>query len=587
MNPVLAAVLIIALVLILSAAGAAGYFAYRAGLVDTILPGTEIAGIDLGGMTAREAGVALLRLGAEKYDGLTVTAELPLDNTLTISAWEAGLSYSAGDAAEAAWQYGRTGDRLADTLTWLKAEYYGKNTFSWDGELQVSLDEQAVRDIVAAAAVSIDEQLLRSGIDISETEIRITKGASGLTLDEEAVTAQFIDALLSGRGGSFTYESEPDPDETFDFQGLYDELYAEKAEARIYYARDYDAEGHIIAPLEQADYKPLYDRMKPENRPEETRVIPELPEGIEFGDQPYVITRSVVGISFDVAAAEAAWAAAGYGETVTIPLTVDAPERSTEDYEAMLYADVLSKNWSQFRWKLRDSYLEECRTAYFGSTDNRVSNLRKACEILNGMVLMPGEVFSYNEALGERTPENGWLTATAYANGETRQEYGGGICQVSSTLYNAALYANLQILERECHQFQVTYLPWGMDATVSWGWPDLKFRNDKDYPIRIVAWLDEESKDVCIRIVGTDVDHIYVLMRFNNWQYYDDTDTYHDAKGNPLAVGMQAGTWRELYHDGEDYTQVKPFSETYEAFSTYHYHTEDIERRNVPVHKDE
>ena len=586
-NPAVTAVLILLLVLLLSALGGAGYLTYRAGLVDTILPGTEAAGIPLGGLTYQEAAQELLRLGAEKYDGLSVTASLPLDNTLTISAWEAGLRYSARDAADAAWSYGRTGDRLADTLTWVKAEYLGKNSFDWDGDLQVSLDELAVRSIVEAAAVSIDEQLLRSGIDIADSEIRITKGASGLTLDEEAVTRRFIDALLSGQGGTFTYESEPDPDEKFDFQGLYDELYAEKAEAHIYFARDYDAEGNIIDPLEQPDYKPLYEGMKPEKRPEETRVIPELPEGVEFNGQPYVITRSVVGVSFDVAAAEAAWAAAGYGETVTIPLKVEEPEMSTEDYEDMLFADVLSKNWSQYRWKLRDTYLEECRTTYFGSTNNRVSNLKKACDILNGIVLMPGEVFSYNDALGERTAEAGWLPAPAYANGEVRQENGGGICQVSSTLYNAALYANLQILERECHQFQVTYLPWGMDATVSWGWPDLKFRNDKDYPIKIVAWVDEEAKDVCIRIVGTDTDHVYVLMRFNNWQYFDDTDTYHDAKGNPLAVGMQAGTWRELYHDGEDYTAVKPFSETYEAFSTYHYHTEDIERRNVPLKKDD
>ena len=128
-NPAVTAVLILLLVLLLSALGGAGYLTYRAGLVDTILPGTEAAGIPLGGLTYQEAAQELLRLGAEKYDGLSVTASLPLDNTLTISAWEAGLRYSARDAADAAWSYGRTGDRLADTLTWVKAEYLGKNSF--------------------------------------------------------------------------------------------------------------------------------------------------------------------------------------------------------------------------------------------------------------------------------------------------------------------------------------------------------------------------------------------------------------------------------------------------------------------------
>ena len=145
---------------------------------------------------------------------------------------------------------------------------------------------------------------------------------------------------------------------------------------------------------------------------------------------------------------------------------------------------------------------------------------------------------------------------------------------MSSTLYNAALYSNLEIMERECHYFQVGYLPWGMDATVSWGWPDFKFRHDQNYPIKIVAWVDDEANECCVQIKGTDEDHTYVLMRFNNWKWYekiDDTDKVQ-------AIGMEAATWRQVYHDGDDYTDpnVKPISETYEAYSRYHYHTEDI-----------
>ena len=574
MNPVAAAVLIILLLLILGLAGAAGYVTYRVSLVDTVFPGTEVAGIPLGGLTRQEAAAQLLQLGAEKYDGLSVTARLPLDNTLTISAWEAGLRYDAQAAADAAWEYGRTGNTLVDTITYLKAEYLGKNDFSWDGELNVSLDEQAVRSIVAQAAVSIDEQLLQSGIDIADGEIRITKGASGLTLDEEAVTAQFVASLLSGSGQGFTYESEPDPDEQFDFQSLYDELYAEKAEARLVYAKDYGVQVER-SPAIIADKSAQTDAGTDETGEGQAETpapaYPPLPEGFDFNGKPYGVTRSVVGVSFDVAAAEQAWAQASYGDTVVIPLVIDEPEMTTEDYESMLFADVLSKNWTMVRLNLIPDMIGEARTSAAGSTNNRISNLKKACGLLNGIEIMPGETFSYNPALGERVPEAGWLPATAYADGEVRQEYGGGICQVSSTLFNAVLYSNLEIVERECHQFKVGYLPAGMDATVSWGWPDFKFRNNKEYPIRIVAWYDDDTREVCFQIRGTDTEHQYVIIKYNEWKLFDDAD---EENPEPKFSGYGAWIGRFIYNDGDDFNTAPalPGSPNYEAYSKYKLH---------------
>ncbi len=559
--------LILVLLLLLGALGAGGYLAYRVSLVDTVFPGTQVAGIPLEGMTRDEAARALLALGAEKYDGLTVTAQLPLDNTLTVSAWEAGLTYSADEAADAAWRYGRSGDLLADTLTYVKANWMGKNDFSWDGQLQVSLNEQAVRDIVARAAVSIDEQLLRSGIDFGETEIRITKGASGLTLDEETVTQQLIAALLSGSREDVVYESEPDPDEVFDFRTLYQELFAVKADAKLLYARDYGVQVERSAAIlsDEAAAAALKAAKKDEaqNTAEEPATYPALPEGFDFNGKPYGVTRSVVGVSFDVNAAERAWAEAAYGETVVVPLNIERPEVTTEEIEAKLFADKLSKNWTMVRLYNAD-YCDECRTSLAGSKPGRISNVKKACGLLNGIQIMPGEVFSYNLALGERVPEAGWLPAPAYANGEVRQEYGGGICQVSSTLYNAVLYANLEIVERECHQFQVGYLPPGMDATVSWGWPDFKFRNDKDYPIEIVAWVDDATNQCCVQIKGTDTDHLYVVMHYSPGENVDES--------TGKKIGTAAATYRWVYHDGDDYTKDPPISRDWEAYSKYKFH---------------
>lgn len=565
------------LLIALGACAAAGVIIHRASLADTVLPGVRVGDVDLSGMDRQQVSAALQALGAEKYDGLTVTARLPLDNTLTVSAHDARLAYSVEQPAQAAWNYGRDGSLLQNAVTWFKAVRMGSTDFAWDGDvLDVVIDEDAIRAIVADAAVSINEQLLTSGVDISDGEIRVTKGASGLTLDQEAVTAQLKAALLSGEGGEFTYEAAPEADEMFDFQSIHDELYAEKVEAHLYLSTDYDEDGQIIP------WEPWASTKKDRRREKPAREIPELPEGFDFGGELYKITQSQVGVDFDVARAEELWAAASYGDTVTVPLIVTEPDMSTEDYENMLFGDVLSKNWTMAKIYQRD-YAGECRTSLRGSTTNRISNVKMACAKIDGVILMPGQVFSYNETVGKREESAGWLPAPAYANGEVRQEAGGGICQVSSTLYNAVMYADLEVVERQCHQFQVGYLPWGMDATVSWGWPDFKFRNNNQYPIKIHAWVDEDTNECCVQILGTDTEHIYVIVRFSYAERFDTTGRYHDANGNALSVGMNAATWRQYYHDGEDYATTKPFDEVYEYYSQYDYHSEDIAARNVPL----
>lgn len=560
--------------------------------VDTIYPGVQVADIDLSGMTRNEARDKLLELGHERYDGYAVTANLPLGNTLSMSSADAGMRFSADTAANAAWNYGR-GDGLFGALVkYIQCRYLGKCGFTYEGNLfDVTLDEAKMHSIIDAKAVDINAQLLESSIVIGEDSITLLKGASGMTLDTESVFTSFRDAFLSGSSTSFTYESAPDPDESFDFQALYDDIYSEVAEAELLYNPDIVTtdpgkdDGKGEKPTATPTPTPA-----PSDAPEAS-ATPEASPGttpgtdasqVDFNGEPFIVTQSSVGRTFDVAAAEKAWAAASYGDTVTIPMTVTKPEHTTEEINAMLFRDELSKNWTMVRLWNRD-YCSEVRTSLSGSSANRISNVKKACELLDGLVLIPGQTLSFNETLGERTEANGWLPATAYANGEVRQEYGGGICQVSSTLYNAALYANLEIVERACHQFQVGYLPWGMDATVSWGWPDFKFRNDAEYPIKIHAWVDEEANECCIQILGTDVKHQYVLMRFNNWEVFDETGTYHDASGNPLSVGMAAATWRMVFNDGDDYNTATPISEEYEAYSTYNYHTEDIEARNVPL----
>src|SRR5699024_10646494 len=119
------------------------------------------------------------------------------------------------------------------------------------------------------------------------------------------------------------------------------------------------------------------------------------------------------------------------------------------------------------------------------------NNLDLACKAINGTILNPGEIFSFNDVVGERTAAKGYLPATVYVTGgASAEELGGGVCQVASSIYYCSLFLNLEQVHREPHMYAVTYVDYGMDATVYWGSIDYQFRNTLDYPIKIQANID-------------------------------------------------------------------------------------------------
>ena len=128
------------------------------------------------------------------------------------------------------------------------------------------------------------------------------------------------------------------------------------------------------------------------------------------------------------------------------------------------------------------------------SSSNRLENIRLAISFINGTCLEPGETFSFNKTVGERTTARGFKTAPAYSSGEVTQEVGGGICQVSTTLFNAAVKANLTINERNAHSLTVSYVDVGKDAAVDWGNKDLKFTNSTDENVYICCYLSDDKR---------------------------------------------------------------------------------------------
>lgn len=183
-------------------------------------------------------------------------------------------------------------------------------------------------------------------------------------------------------------------------------------------------------------------------------------------------TESEEGISFDVKEAEKIIEEnLKNSKEYFIPLTIVKPNPTTEELDKSLFGDCLG------------TYT----TRYNPGEIGRTKNVNLAAKSINNIVLKKGDVFSYNNILGERTEARGYSGAKVYAGGEVVDGLGGGICQVSSTLYNAVLFADLTVVSRTCHSLPVAYVPLGRDATVSYGSIDFKFKNPYDDPIKISA----------------------------------------------------------------------------------------------------
>jgi vancomycin resistance protein YoaR len=237
------------------------------------------------------------------------------------------------------------------------------------------------------------------------------------------------------------------------------------------------------------------------------------PTNATFDQKTFEAVEGVDGYGFDVTEAQNKLKQASYGSTVEIPFTAIPPEITAENLTSMLYRDELA------------TY-----TAVADSNSDRNTNLRLACEAINGMILFPGQVFSYNSALGERTPERGYKLGPSYSGNKTVMTYGGGICQVSSALYYCTLVAEMETLVRKNHGFAPAYIPLGMDAAVSWGYLDFRFRNTSNYPIRIDATADRGS--VTVTLVGTNEKDYYVELEYETLRTEDYSVTYQTMQPN-------------------------------------------------------
>lgn len=216
------------------------------------------------------------------------------------------------------------------------------------------------------------------------------------------------------------------------------------------------------------------------------------------------------------------------------------------------------------------------QTEYSTSAYGRRYNIWKMATIINGVTIQPGETWSINDTAGPRTYDRGWQGAPGIEDGQYKDQAGGGICQTNSTLYNAIIRADLEVVDRTHHSWPLSYIDPGLDATISTGAPDFKFKNNTDSPVIIHAKCDGQAKTIEISIYRSAMDYkLDFTSNVISTSYTDAVKTQYDPSMTPgTSRQIQAShpkivveVYKHVYDlDGNEIETVKLPTETYRAF---------------------
>jgi len=309
-------------------------------------------------------------------------------------------------------------------------------------DIEFYLNPTALQTIIAEITEVYNEGLDSSVPEIFEDRIVFTKGAGQVNANEEYL-------FELAYAGLFTSLESGDPVEV-----------------------NYTLRGDISIIFEILDLR------------EEIFIEP---VSAEFNPETISATECVTGVDFDPIEAARVIGGLEAGETTTLYFEFTEPELTQGYLDSMLFRDLIGR-----------------RTTHAAGGSGRLTNITIANEAIHGMILLPGEEFSFNETVGPRTRERGFQTATILSGGQFIPGIGGGICQTSSTIFAAIRPSELLVTERRPHGRPINYLPPGWDATVAWGHIDFRFVNNTDFPLRIDITL--EYRTVLAEVWGTIVD---------------------------------------------------------------------------------
>ena len=477
-----------------------------------ILENVTVAGIDVGGLTRSQAESMVQSVTDNTFPVQDMVVQFP-EGELRLSPDTTGVKLNVKAAVKAAYDFGRTGSQAQQKAAYERAQTQG-HTIALLPYLE--LDKDQIRKAVEEYAASHTSTY-------TEPTWWLEGEKPDLTLREEDGQEPVLQTLMITMGT---------PGVSMDADKICDKIL--DAYSLNLFLVEYTETDPSSLPS-KPDLQELYDAcyIAPVNSTMDQQTYKEIPGSY--------------GCDLDIAAAQELIDIASPGETVAIPLRLITPG---VDEESMLFQDILG-------------YCESPHT----TNEDRNANLRMVCQYLNGLILDPGEEFSYNDSVGERTTERGFRPAPAYSGTKLVDSIGGGVCQGSSTLYYAALLADMEIVFRINHGFPVNYLPWGLDATVNWGGPDLKFKNSSNYPVMLKAEVSDGYMKMWI--MGTEERDYYSKLDFEITGYITPNEVieehgpdsgYYDGQVlEPGTTGYTIRSYRYRYDRETDELISKDF----------------------------
>ncbi len=497
-----------------------------AGSRQTILPNVTVAGVDVSNMTIDQAQAAVETAVSRQKEGIALS--LTYEGMSETMDMEE-LEVDAVQSARDAFQVGRGNFFTGGPV--LAAHMLGMSS---QVPMALPADEPALSGLLDRMEQTVAAGTENAAYHIEGDRLVMTKGAPVASVDWEKArndAAQSLQEAFAERSGGTEQVNKTTV------------LSATKSEVQ---EPDFDA-----------IHRELYQEVK----------------DAQLDPQTMAVSDHAAGVDFDVQALRTAYQAAKAGETFSIPAQVTQPKVTREDLESKLFRDILG----------------EGTTTVSGSA-NRKHNVKLAASACNGVILLPGEEFSYNTCTGSRTAEAGYKEAPIYAGNRSEDGIGGGVCQPSSTIYFAVLHTDLEIVERWAHGFNTGYVKPGMDATVYFGVQDFRFRNSTDYPIKIVtnSYDSNGKRYLNVKIYGTNPDGIYAVPRSDEYNWVKPTTVYEPDETVPQGTlvldreqyaytGVSAHTYRDIYDkDGKLIeTQDMGKSKYNMRPNTYHYNPAD------------
>ena len=368
--------------------------------------------------------------------------------------------------------------------------------FGYEIDLAYSITDSGIETQIQRITSQAEQQVERATYVFDGQKVTLDRGQIGLSLDKNRLLTFVKNRLYTGDFTPAVFELDVTETNTLDLAAIKAEIEVEMREPQLDIQRD--------------------------------------PTG-------NTITPGQIGIYFDADAAQSLMDTSS-DRVLEIPVTFIYPKYTDAEFKALLFSYEFSRV---------DTPLT--------SNANRTTNVTLAAEHCNNTILMPGETFSFNKEVGQRTSARGFKEATVYVGTSAEDGLGGGICQVSSALYYCVLRADLEVVERYAHSRMVTYVPLGQDATVAWGAKDFQFKNNTEWPIKIVAIYDQANHQVDVSIIGTnmepdkkvEIETVIVSMTPFKVEYQGEIGLLSGQK--QLAggyTGYKADTYRVEYRNG-------------------------------------